>query len=219
MFQPLLLAFGQIADPAFRRPLMLGALLALLSGLALAAFVSGSIGWIAGGEGWIASLAAAAGALLVIVALVFLFIPLLLAIASLFTDGVAEAVERRHHPALPPAQGASAIAQAWAGTKLAARMALITVLLLPIALFVPVIGAVVLWAVAAVSLGQGLFQGVALRRMSAPEADALARSLRWPIRTLGAVLAAMALVVPFNLLVPVVGTAAMVHVLHRSRRK
>ena len=216
MLQPLVLALGQIGDPAFRRPLLLGALLALLGGLALAAFVSGSIGWIAGGEGWVASLAAAAGALLVVVALAFLFIPLLLAVASLFTDGVAEAVERRHYPALPAPKGASAIIQAWAGTRLAARMALITVLLLPLALFVPLLGAVVLWAVAAVSLGQGLFQGVALRRMSAAEAEALARKQRWPIRVVGGALAAIGMVAPFNLLVPVIGTAAMVHILHRS---
>jgi CysZ protein len=150
---------------------------------------------------------------------VFLFIPLLLAIASLFTDGVAEAVERQHYPALPAAQGASAIAQAWAGTRLAARMAAITVLLLPIALFVPVIGVIVLWVVAAVSLGEGLFQGVALRRMPAPDAEALARALRWQIRGVGGVLAAMALIAPLNLLVPVIGTAAMVHVLHRSALK
>jgi uncharacterized protein involved in cysteine biosynthesis len=70
--------------------------------------------------------------------------------------------------------------------------------------------------VAAVGLGEGLFQGVALRRMSPAAAKAAARALRWRIWAVGGVLALLAVVSPLNLLVPVLGTAAMVHVLHRG---
>lgn len=218
MLAPLFLALGQLGDPAFRRPLLLGALLALLGGIALAAGVSWGVGWLAGGEGWLASLAAAAGGLLVILAMWWLFVPMLLAIASIFTDGVAAAVERRHYPALPPPHGASTAVQAWAGVKLALQMAALTIVMLPLSLLIPVVGAVALWAVAAVGLGEGLFQGVALRRMAPAPAKALARSLRARIWAVGGVFALVGAVPVLNLLVPVLGTAAMVHVLHRAGR-
>lgn len=216
MIHALLLAFRQVWDPAFRRPLLLGALLALGAGLALAGVASWGVGALAGGEGWIASAAAAAGGLLVLLAMWWLFLPLLLAIASLFLDGVAAAVERRHYPALPPAEGASAAAQVWSGLALAAKMGALTLILLPLSLLVPVVGVAVLWAVAAVGLGEGLFLGVAQRRMPVAAAEALKRRRRAEIWGLGGLLALLGVVAPLNLLVPVIGTAAMVHLLHRK---
>lgn len=216
MFRAILLAFGQIGDPAFRRPLLAGALLALSGGLLLAWGVGLGLGWLAGGEGWLATAAAAAGGLLALVAVWWLFVPMLLAIASLFLDGVAAAVERRHYPTLPPAEGASAAAQAWSGGVLAAKLAGLTLVLLPLSLLLPVVGMVVLWAVAAVGIGDGLFQGVAQRRMPVAEAEALRRARRREIWALGAALALLGAIAPLNLLVPVIGTAAMVHLLHRT---
>jgi uncharacterized protein involved in cysteine biosynthesis len=215
MFRALLLGFGQLTDPAFRRPLLVGAGLALAGGIALAAGVSWGLGWLAGGEGWLAATAAAAGGLLALLAVWWLFVPLLLAIASLFLDGVAAAVERRHYPALPPPTGASVAAQLRAGLVLAAKLAGLTLLLLPLSLLLPVVGAVALWAVAAIGLGEGLFAGVAQRRFGLAEAEAMRRARRGVIWSLGGVLALAGLVAPFSLLVPVVGTAAMVHLLHR----
>jgi uncharacterized protein involved in cysteine biosynthesis len=216
MIRALLLAFGQIGDPAFRRPLLLGALLALAGGLGLAWLASWGVGELAGGEGWLATAAAAAGGLLVLFIAWWLFVPLLLGIASLFLDGVAAAVERRHYPALPPASGASTAAQAWSGLVLAAKLAAITLIFLPLSLLLPLIGAVALWAVAAIGLGEGLYLGVAQRRMPVGAAEAQKRARRGEIWALGAVLAALGLVAPLNLLVPVIGTAAMVHLLHRG---
>jgi len=214
MIRALLLAIGQVGDPAFRRPVLIGAALALLGGLGLVALTGWGADWLAGGEGWVAAAAATAGGLLALLAAWWLFVPLLLAIASILTDGVAAAVERRHYPGLPPPQGASTAAQAWSGAVLAARLALVTLVLLPL-LLLPPFGAIALWAVAAIGLGEGLFLGVAQRRLSVAEAEALKRRLRLPIWTLGAVLALAGIVAPLNLLVPVVGTAAMVHLLHR----
>ncbi|HEV7264047.1 MAG TPA: EI24 domain-containing protein [Falsiroseomonas sp.] len=216
MFRALLLAFGQIPDPAFRRPLLLGAGLALAAGLLLAWGASEAVGWLAGGEGWLATIAAAAGGLLAVLALWWLFLPMLLAIASLFLDGVAEAVELRHYPSLPPPVGASTPAQVWSGVTLAAKMGALTLVLLPISLLVPFIGVPVLWAVAAIALGEGLFAGVAQRRMPVAAAEELKRRRRWQIWGLGGALALLGAVAPLNLLVPVIGTAAMVHLLHRD---
>ncbi|WP_270938686.1 EI24 domain-containing protein [Falsiroseomonas oryzae] len=216
MFPAIRLAIGQIGDPAFLRPLLLGAALALAGGLGLSALASWAVAWLAGGEGWIATAAATAGGLLALVLVWWLFVPLLLAIASLFLDGVAAAVERRHYPALPPPQGAPVAAQIWSGLVLAGRMAAITLVVLPLSFLVPVVGALLLWAVAAVSLGEGLFLGVAQRRMPVAAAEALNRQRRPQVWALGAVLALVGVIAPLNLLVPVLGTAAMVHLLQRS---
>jgi uncharacterized protein involved in cysteine biosynthesis len=218
MLRALLLGFGQILDPAFRRPLLLGVLLALAGGVGLAWGVGLGVAWLAGGQGWLAAAAAAAGGVLVLVGVWWLFLPLLLAIANLFVDGVAAAVERRHYPALPPATGAGTGAQLRSGLWHAARMAGLTLLLLPLALLVPMVGAVALWAVAAIALGEGLFLGVAQRRMGVAEAEALRRARRGAIWSLGGVLALAGLVAPLGLLVQVLGTAAMVHLVHRDPR-
>jgi uncharacterized protein involved in cysteine biosynthesis len=70
--------------------------------------------------------------------------------------------------------------------------------------------------VAALSLGYGLFDGVAQRRMSVDQSRRLRRKMRLPVLAVGGVLAAMALVPIMNLLVPILGTAAMTHLLHRK---
>jgi uncharacterized protein involved in cysteine biosynthesis len=216
MFRAIALAFGQILDPAFRRPLLLGAVLALAGGFGIAGLVGWGLEAVAGGTGWFAGVVAAAGAVLTLFAVFWFFVPLLLAVSSLFTDGVAAAVERRHYPALPPPQGAPPAVQAWAGLALAAKMAGLTLILLPLSLVLPMVGALALWGVAAIGLGEGLFEGVAMRRMGREQAAELRRRRRGEVWGMGAALALLALVAPLNLLVPVLGTAAMVHLLHRE---
>jgi CysZ protein len=217
MLRALLLAIRQIGDAAFLRPLLFAAALTLLGMIGLAWGVSAGVGWLAGGEGWIATVASGAGALLVVLGVIWLFVPLVIAVAGLFLDGVATAVERRHYPTLPPPDGASVAAQAWSGLKIAAGFGLLTLVLLPVSLLLPVIGPLLLWAVAAVALGEGFFIGVAQRRMGVAASDALRRQRRASIWGVGAALALLAAVPPLGLLVPVLGTAAMVHLLEFRR--
>ena len=95
-------------------------------------------------------------------------------------------------------------------------MAGLTLILLPLSLLLPVVGTVALWLVAAIALGEGLFDGVAQRRMGGQAAAALRRRRRGVVWALGAVLAALAAIPVLNLLVPVLGTAAMTHLLHQG---
>jgi uncharacterized protein involved in cysteine biosynthesis len=150
---------------------------------------------------------------LVLFAAWWLFVPMVLAVSGLFLDGVAAAVERRHYPALPPARGEGVAGQAWASAMTAAKMAGLTLILLPLSLLLPMVGIFGLWAVAAIGLGEGLFEGVALRRMDRAAAEALRQRRRTTIWTMGAILAGMAAVPLLNLMVPVLGTAAMTHLL------
>ena len=78
------------------------------------------------------------------------------------------------------------------------------------------------WTNSAVSsgwaIGRGLFVAVAMRRMGRQAAQALYRRHRLSVLLPGVILAAAANVPGLNLIVPIVGTAAMVHVLNSSLR-
>ncbi|MDB5375424.1 MAG: cysteine biosynthesis protein CysZ [Belnapia sp.] len=211
------LALRQLGDPAFIGPLAKAFGAALLAFLGLAAAAAWAVGGLAGGDGWLAGLAAALGGVLVLALAIWLFVPVMLGLAGLFLDSVAAAVERRFYPHLPPAQGASLLAQIRFNLGFALKTGGLALLALPLLLFAPMVGAVVLWLISSVALGHGLFEGVAQRRM----AVAPARVLRWrrevPVLGIGAIMAALSLVPGLNLLVPVLGTAAMTHLLHRGQ--
>ncbi len=212
-----LLAFRQLGDRAFRGPLVKGFLGSVAAFLGLALLAGWGVGALAGGTGWLATLAAAAGGLLTLGLAIWLFVPVMLAIAGLFLDPVAAAVERRFYPTLPPASGgASLAAQTRFNLGLALRMGLLALLALPLALLFPPGGALLLWAISTVSLGHGLFEGVAQRRMGVAEARGLRGRQEGRVLAAGAALAAMSLVPGLNLLVPVLGTAVMTHLLHRA---
>lgn len=198
--------------------LLKAALGALLVFVGLAALAAWGVGALAAGSGWLAGLAAALGGLLTLGLAVWLFVPAMLAIAGLLLDEVAAAVERRFYPGLPPARGARLAAQVRFNLQLAVKTGAVALLALPVALFLPPVGAVLLWLISTVALGHGLFEGVAQRRMDVPEARALRRRREAAVLGLGGVLAALALVPGLNLLVPVLGTAAMTHLLHRAGR-
>ncbi|MCQ4160183.1 EI24 domain-containing protein [Roseomonas sp. GC11] len=212
----LTLPLRQLDDPAFLSPLLKALALALLCFGGLAWLADWGVATLAGGTGWLATLAGLLGGLLVLVSALWLFVPVLLALTGLFLDAVAEAVERRFYPALPPALGASLAAQVAAGLALSVKLLLLSLITLPLALLLPPLGVVLYWAVASVSLGYGLFEAVAQRRMGVAESRALRRRRRVEVLAIGGALAALAAVPFANLLVPVLGTAAMTHLLHRK---
>lgn len=214
----LILPFHQLDDRAFLAPLVKGAIGAALTlGALIWLGVSGA-GALLGHAGWLGSLGGVLGGALGLVLALWLFVPMLLVIASLFLDDVASAVEARFYPGLPPARGASLAAQGWAGLALGVRVLAWMLLALVATLAVPPLGALLFPLIGAISLGQGLFEGVAFRRMEVAQARALRRRIGLPVYVLGAALAALAVVPLLNLLVPVLGAAAMTHLMHRSDR-
>jgi len=208
------LALAQIGDPAFRRPLLLGVLGAAA---AIGLLVWGAVEaahWAAGTTGWLSWAAQAGGGLAALVLAWWLFLPVTAVIAAQLVEPVAAAVERRHYPHLPPPRGASVAAQAAFGLLFGLRMLALQVLLLPL-LLVPVLGFLLALAVSAHALGAGMVRQTAMLRMGTADSRAAWRARRWSGWALGLALAALAMVPLFNLLVPVLGTAAAVHVLQR----
>jgi uncharacterized protein involved in cysteine biosynthesis len=217
MIRAILLSLGQLGDPTFRRPLVWGVLgAALAGGLLLWGGIEGAA-WLAQGQGaasgWLSWLAQAGGGLAALLLAWWLFLPVAAAIASQLVEPVAAAVERRHYPGLPPARGASVAAQVAFGLRFGLRLLGLQLVLLPL-FFIPVVGAALALLVASHALGSGMVQQTALLRMDSAAARAAWRRLRGPGWGLGLGLAVLALVPLLNLLVPVLGTAAAVHLLH-----
>lgn len=170
--------------------------------------------------GWLGWLGGVAGGVGAAVLAFYFFLPLATVIASLFVDRVANAVEHRFYPGLPPAAPAPIAAQVWDGLALGARvlgLQVVTLLLLltPLAPIAAPLG----WIVAAWSVGRGLFVAVAMRRLGRGAAVAQYRHQRGAVLAQGALMTVGSLVPVLNLFVPVLGTAAMVHVLQGSDRR
>jgi uncharacterized protein involved in cysteine biosynthesis len=87
-----------------------------------------------------------------------------------------------------------------------------------LAVFIPGIGVVLGWAITAWALGRGLFVATAMRRMTRTQAEARYREQRPLVLIQGAALALMGSIPFANLLLPVIGPAAMVHVLQAGGR-
>lgn len=214
MFSALFLAFGQMGDPAFRRPLILGVLGAALVLALLAWAAIEAAGWAAGGSGWLSWVAATGGGIAALFLAWWLFLPAAVAIASQFIEPVAAAVERRHYPGLPPARGSSAAAQIAFGLGFGLKLLILQLVLLPL-IFIPVVGMVLALAISAYALGAGMVVQTAMLRLDPRAAKAAWRARRRPGWGLGLALAGLAMVPLLNLVVPVIGTAAAVHLLRR----
>jgi uncharacterized protein involved in cysteine biosynthesis len=226
MIGPVLAAIGQIGDSRFRGVLLTGV---GLSVALLAAFGAGFV-WLArwlvgpvvtlpwiGEVTWLDEAAGFALIPVILLASVFLMVPVASAFTGLFLDRIADAVEARHYPPLPPPRR-----ERWGETLRETAgflglvigvnlLALIAYLVLaPFALFI-------FWAVNGFLLGREYSQLVAARRMSRPDAAAFRARHRGRIWLTG-ILMAIPLSVPvLNLLVPVIGAAAFTHLVHRLR--
>ena len=221
-------ALRQIGDPRFRRVLVLGVALslALLAGVwvlllaAIGAFVPDSVTLpLIGQVGGIDRLLGWGSALLMVVASVFLMVPVASAFTSFMLDGVAQAVEDRHYPALPAPRVAG-----WAETvvETATFLALLVTINLAALVAYPFAGPLapfLFWAVNGFMLGREYFTLVAQRRM--PREDAvMLRRRHWPAVWAAGTLMAAPLSIPFvNLLVPVMGAATFTHLFHRLARR
>jgi CysZ protein len=216
---PPLRALAQMDDPVFLGVVWRSVAWTLLAFAALAAgLVWGGHAALAA-HGWLGWVAGALGGVGAALLALYLFLPLASVIASLFADRVAAAVERRFYPGLPPARPAPLAQQAWDGIALGLRVLgwqVVTLLLLLIPPLAP-IAVPAGWLISAWSVGRGLFVAVAMRRMDRFHAAAAYRGLRPAVLAQGALMAVASLVPVFNLFVPVLGTAAMVHLLHAAR--
>ena len=214
LISPLARAFDQLGDRVFLgvllRSLLVSALLLLLTAAVAVAAVHWALrdfSWMLGWAGGVVALVASA------IAAMLLFVPVAGGIAMLLADRVADAVERQHYPNLPPTRPAALTAQVWDALALGLRL-LLQAFALALTLALPGVGLLLGWLVSAWGMGRGLFMTVALRRMPRAAAKAAYRQRRWSVIGQGGAFVLAGLVPLLNLLAPLLGVAAMVHVLH-----
>ncbi|MBV8914045.1 MAG: EI24 domain-containing protein [Acetobacteraceae bacterium] len=214
MLQPLIRAVLQLNDPVFLGVVWRSLALSLLAFVLL---LAGSV-WLvdewAGQGGWLGWLFGLAGGLAVIALAIWLFVPVALLIATFYIDRVATTVERRFYPLVPEPVGAPLTEQAWDGAVLALQVLVLQIGTLIASVLVPGVGLLLGWVVTGWAIGRGLFVSVAMRRMSRPQALGVYAGRRLHAVVPGIGLAVASTFPPLNLLVPVVGIAAMVHVLN-----
>jgi CysZ protein len=210
---PLSRALSQLGDPAFFGVVWRSALFSALFFAVILAGMIGTVHHYVGAHGILAWALDALGSITAAVLAMWLFLPVAAAIGTLYFERIACAVERRFYPALPPAQPAPWLDQLWVGVAVGLRVLGLNVLALLLTLFLPGIGLPIGWAIASWAFGRGLFIAVAMRRLNRPEAEALYRAVRPAALAQGGAMAAAAYFPLLNLLIPVIGTAAMVHVL------
>lgn len=179
----------------------------ILHGLVLAAMRA----WLAPDAtlGWLAEVLA----LLLAAALsMWLFLPTAAAIASLYVERIARAVEARYYPWLPAPSGAPWRDQIYDALALGGRLLLLGTLALAFALLLPGLGVVLGWLVTGYALGRGMFVTVAMRRLTRDDSVALYQRHRRAVLVPGLIIALGAGVPVLNVFVPVLALAAMVHV-------
>jgi CysZ protein len=216
MFAPIARAISQLGDPAFRGVLLrsvawsIGCFVALHFGaIWIVHRVLELHGWLARGADILGSIGASLLAF-------WLFLPVAAAIGTMYLDRIAGAVEHRYYPGLPPPEGASLLEQTWAGVAVALKILALNIVALILTFLIPGVGLILGWTIAAYAIGRGLFVMVAMRRMPRPRAEVLYQRNRGRIFAQGLILATAAYIPVMNLLIPIIGMAAMVHLLETA---
>lgn len=210
-------AIGQLSDPAIRRVLWIS--------LGLSAVVFVGL-WIAVGFAlsqvsffdtpWLNQIIDVLGGLATLVLTWLLFPAVVSTTTGLFLDDVATAVEKRYYPALPAPREQPLREVIGASLQLFGIMLLLNVVLLAF-LLVPVVFPFVFYGVNGYLIGREYFELVAARWLPPGEIQLLKRRHGREIFVAGIMTAAL-MTVPFiNLLAPLIGTAAMVHIFMKLR--
>ncbi|MES2916309.1 MAG: EI24 domain-containing protein [Pseudomonadota bacterium] len=227
MFAAFLRALGQLGDRRFRRVVGLGVLLSLALLFAAYILFLQAIWWLSpetvdlpviGPVSGVETFLGWASLFLMIGLSVFLMVPVASAFTGFFLEDVADAVEDRHYPGLPPATPLSL----GEGLRQSANFLGVVIAVNLGALFLyPFVGPgipLVFWAVNGFLLGREYFSLVALRRLPATEVKAMRRRNRWTLWAAGTLMAAPLSVPVLNLVIPVLGVATFTHLYHRLAR-
>lgn len=217
-------ALGQIGDPRFRRVLLLGIGLTLALLVAAYAGFLWLLNWLdpaslnlpfLGPNAFVGGLLSWGSMGLMLVFSIFLMIPVASAITSMFLEDVADAVEVRHYPHLPPAPRVTwgdALRDTLSFFALLVGVNLVALLFLPLYWFM---APLVFYAINGFLLGREYFTVAALRREGRDGAKALRRKHGVEIWFAG-ILMALPLTIPLlNLVVPILGAATFTHLYHR----
>ncbi|MEF3046281.1 EI24 domain-containing protein [Pseudotabrizicola sp. L79] len=224
IFADFLKAVGQLTDRRFRRVMGIGVALSLALLVGVYALFLMFIQWatpeavqipFVGPVEGLQTLLSWASALFMIGLSVFLMMPVASAFTGLFLDEVAQAVEDRHYPALPPAAHVPFMDNLIESVNFFAVLVAVNIGALLLYGFAGPFIPVVFWAVNGFLLGREYFTMVATRCIGRAGAKVLRRRYRGQIWLAGTLMAAPLSVPLVNLLIPVLGAATFTHLFHR----
>ena len=222
MFDAFAKGFAQLSDPRTRTVFWIGILVAtVVFGLlwaALTYFLATTTLFETGWLGWAEWIVDVLGGFAALWLTWILFPAVITLVVGLLLEGVAEAVETRHYPNLPPAPAQSVLRSVINALRFAAVLVVLNLLLLPF-LFFPPLFPFVFYAVNGYLLGREYFELVAFRRLSTGEAKALRKRHGGRLLVVGVLIAFLLTLPLINLLTPVVATAAMVHLFESWRHR
>ncbi|NSY38288.1 EI24 domain-containing protein [Leisingera sp. ANG59] len=219
---------GQTGDPRFRKVLFLG--LGLTIALLIAAYAGFLmlIQWLVGPEAtlpilgkvtWLDDLLSFGSLFFMLFLSVFLMVPVASAITSMFLEEVAQAVEDKHYPALPPA----AKVPFWDAVRDTVNFLglLIAANILALFLYVtfPPAALFIFWGLNGFLLGREYFTLAAARRVGTAEAKKLRRRHSTTIWAAGTLMAVPLSVPLVNLVIPILGAATFTHIYHALSRR
>ncbi|MBS0526136.1 MAG: EI24 domain-containing protein [Proteobacteria bacterium] len=141
-------------------------------------------------------------------------------VVSVFMERIADIVEEEHYPQLGRAHGIPVWTGIWTGLVFFIVLVVLNVLmLLPylVALVFFGSGAVLFYALNGWLTGRMYYELVALRRRPPGDVKAWRKANLWPLWLTGIVIVFLGTIPILNLIVPVLGTAAMVHVAQTLR--
>ena len=209
-------AVAQLGDPRLRGIIWWSLLLSLalqigiavLAWWALRSFATFEWKWINEAIVWL-------GGGAVIVLALMLFPASFGIVISIFMEKIADIVESQHYPQLGPARGIPIWTGIWTGVVFLLAVVAINLVMLPfyiVAIFVAGLGAVLFYAINGWLTGRVYYELVALRRLKPAEVKAWRRANSGVLWLTGIVIVFLGTIPILNLIVPVLGVAAMVHV-------
>lgn len=210
-------AIGQLSDPRIRS--VIGK--SVLSTILIFGLLFIGIGWTIANTvvfeiGWVETTVDVLGGLAAFVLALILFPGIVSALISVLLEDVADAVEQRHYPNAGPPRSLS-----WPQiAKTSLRLILLTVVLNLLALpfyLIPGVNLVAYYGVNGYLLGREFFEIVALRQLDQESATTLYKKHKTTIWLTGATTAFLFTIPVVNIIAPVIGASAMVHMFYKFK--
>jgi len=211
-------AFGKTLSQIFSRPFR--SILWRALGMTLLLLVTlGAVGmWATGfvpdlGIAWLDPIIDVLIDAALIVGLIFLVIPVTAIFIPLFQDEVAQAVEEKHFAATIGTREQGIIEGVGLGAKALVVLLAVNLVALPLVFLLPGLGFVIFLVVNGFLLGREFFEAAGIRHFTPAQIRDLRRKHSGRVFVAGLVVAAILAIPVVNILVPLFGTAFMVHVL------
>lgn len=212
-------SFAQLTDPILLRLILVTVLVTVI----IYAALFFGLGWLLTNTEifalpWMDTLADIGAGLSAAIVAWLLFPGIVSGVLGVMLDQVVAAVESRHYSHLPSPRHVSFMEMLRSSSKLVALTVGLNLLLLPLymlLIFAPPLNLVLFYVVNGRLLGREYFEAVALRRFDEAVTQSLRIQFRWRILAAGALTTVLLTIPVINLVAPIVGATAMVHLFHK----